>query len=82
VNGLGLAAIRDFNSFLRFAAHDDVGTPNPIKAHIDRIYTETSSQPGRTLNDFVHLGFNEDEKPPEGFRRNDAVDCGRRRSST
>jgi Alpha/beta hydrolase domain len=61
VNGLGLAAIRDFNSFLRFAAHDDVGTPNPIKGHIDRIYTETSSQPGRTLNDFVHLGFNEDE---------------------
>jgi hypothetical protein len=60
-NGLGLAAIRDFNSFLRFESHDDLGTKNPLGGHIDRIYTETSSQPGRTLNDFVHLGFNEDE---------------------
>src|SRR5579883_3126542 len=61
VNGLGLAAIRDFNSFLRFSSHDDFGTPNPINTHIERIYTETISQPARTLNDFVHLGFNEDE---------------------
>jgi Alpha/beta hydrolase domain len=67
VNGLGLAAIRDFNSFLRFASHDDIGTPNPIKNHIDRIYTETSSQPARTLNDFVHLGFNEDESRRQVF---------------
>jgi hypothetical protein len=67
VNGLGLAAIRDFNSFLRFASHDDLGTPNPIKGHIDRIYTETSSQPARTLNDFVHLGFNEDENGRKVF---------------
>ena len=66
-NGLGLAAIRDFNSFLRFASHDDVGTANPIKGHIDRIYTETSSQPARTLNDFVHLGFNEDENHRKVF---------------
>ena len=67
VNGLGLAAIRDFNSFLRFESHDDLGTPNPLRGHIDRIYTETSSQPGRTLNDFVHLGFNEDEKHKKVF---------------
>jgi hypothetical protein len=37
VNGLGFAAIRDFNSFLRFASHDDFGTPNPINGHISRI---------------------------------------------
>ena len=67
VNGLGLAAIRDFNSFLRFASHDDLGTLNPIKGHIDRIYTETSSQPARTLNDLVHLGFNEDENHRKVF---------------
>ena len=67
VNGLGFAAIRDFNSFLRFASHDDFGTPNPIKGHINRIYTETSSQPARTLNDFVHLGFNEDETHRQVF---------------
>jgi hypothetical protein len=67
VNGLGLAAIRDFNSFLRFASHDDSGNANPIRGHIDRIYTETSSQPARTLNDFTHLGFNEDENHRKVF---------------
>lgn len=67
VNGLGFAAIRDFNSFLRFSSHDDFGTANPINTHISRIYTETSSQPARTLNDFVHLGFNEDENHRQVF---------------
>ena len=61
VNGLGFAAIRDFNSFLRYATADDSGTPNPLAGDVTRIYTETSSQPARTLNDFTHLGFNEDE---------------------
>jgi hypothetical protein len=60
-NAMGLAAIRDFNSFLRNATTDDVGTPNPLAGDITRIYTEISSQPGRVLNDFTHLGFNEDE---------------------
>lgn len=67
VNGLGLAAIRDFVSFIRNAAADDAGTPNPIGGKLARIYTEVSSQPGRTLNDFVHLGFNEDEKGRKVF---------------
>jgi hypothetical protein len=61
VHGLGFAAIRDFNSFLRYSAEDDFGTPNPLAGGIDRIYTETVSQPARLLNDFTHLGFNEDE---------------------
>jgi hypothetical protein len=61
VNGLGLAAIRDFNSFLRYAKDDGHGTNNPLAGDVTRIYTETSSQPARTLNDFVHLGFNQDE---------------------
>jgi hypothetical protein len=60
-NGLGLAAIRDFNSFLRYATADDSGTANPLAGDVTRIYTETSSQPARTLNDFVHLGFNQEE---------------------
>lgn len=67
VNGLGLAAIRDFNSFLRNAATDDFGTPNPLAGDVTRIYTETSSQPARTLNDFVHLGFNQDENGRKVF---------------
>jgi hypothetical protein len=61
VNGLGFAAVRDFNSFLRYAAADDFDTPNPLAGDVTRIYTEISSQPGRLLNDFRHLGFNEDE---------------------
>jgi len=67
VNGLGLAAIRDFNSFLRYSAGDDLGTPNPLAGDVQRIYTETSSQPARTLNDFTHLGFNEDENHRKVF---------------
>ena len=61
VAGIGFAAVRDFNSFLRYAAHDDFGHANPLAGDVTRIYTEISSQPGRLLNDFRHLGFNEDE---------------------
>ena len=67
VNGLGLAAIRDFNSFLRYASRDDFNTPNPLAGDVQRIYTYTLSQPARTLNDFTHLGFNEDEKHRKVF---------------
>jgi Alpha/beta hydrolase domain len=61
VNGLGLAVIRDFNSFLRYSTADDFGNSNPLANTIQLIYTYTLSQPARTLNDFVYLGFNEDE---------------------
>ena len=69
VNGLGLAAIRDFNSFLRYATEDgsDSHTPNPLAGDVTRIYTEVVSQPGRLLNDFTHLGFNEDESGRKVF---------------
>ena len=66
-NGLGFAAVRDFNSFIRYAAADDFGTPNPLAGDVTRIYTEISSQPGRLLNDFTHLGFNEDESHRKVF---------------
>ena len=45
--GLGFAAVRDWVSWLRYAAQDDTGTPNPLANYITRIYTEISSQPGR-----------------------------------
>jgi hypothetical protein len=61
VAGLGFAAVRDINSWLKYAATDDLGTANPLAGYITRIYTEISSQPGRMLNDYRHLGFNEDE---------------------
>ena len=61
VAGLGFAAVRDWNSWIKYAAADDLGNANPLANYVTRIYTEISSQPGRLLNDFRHLGFNEDE---------------------
>ncbi|HEY6911033.1 MAG TPA: alpha/beta hydrolase domain-containing protein [Myxococcales bacterium] len=66
-NAMGLAAIRDFNSWLRTARRDDAGTPNPLAGDVRRIYTEVVSQPGRLLNDFTHLGFNQAENGEQVF---------------
>ncbi len=67
VNGIGMAAVRDWNAFLRNAKTDDFGTPNPMAGDITRIYTETLSQPGRFLNDFRYYGFNQDEQGRKVF---------------
>ena len=61
VNGVGFAAVRDFNAFLRYEKADGSGTANPMAGDITRIYTEVQSQPGRMLNDFRTLGFNQAE---------------------
>jgi hypothetical protein len=66
-NGLGFAAVRDWNAWLRYDRRDDFGNPNPLAGHIKRIYTEISSQPGRMLNDFRNLGFNEAENGKKVF---------------
>ena len=67
VNGLGFAAVRDWMEFLRYERRDDYNNPNPLARHIKRVYTEISSQPGRLLNDFRHLGFNETESGKKAF---------------
>ena len=67
VNGLGFAAVRDWMEFLRYKTRDDLGNANPLARHIKRVYTEISSQPGRLLNDFRHLGFNETESGRKAF---------------
>jgi hypothetical protein len=67
VNGLGFAAVRDWMEFLRYERRDDDGNPNPLARHIKRVYTEISSQPGRLLNDFRNLGFNETEGGKKAF---------------
>ena len=67
VNGIGFAAIRDFVAWLRYSASDDIGTPNPFFGDVQRVYTEISSQPGRLLNDFDHLGFNQAENGKKVF---------------
>jgi hypothetical protein len=67
VLGLGFAAIRDWMEFLRYEKADDDGRPNPLARYIKHVYTEISSQPGRLLNDFRHLGFNETERGKKAF---------------
>src|SRR5256712_493363 len=67
VNGVGFAAVRDWNAWLRYSTKDDVGTANPLAGDITRIYTEVSSQPGRLLNDFRYLGFNQAENGKKVF---------------
>jgi len=67
VLGLGFAAVRDWMEFLRYERRDDQGNRNPLAGHIKRVYTEISSQPGRFLNDFRHLGFNETESGKKAF---------------
>ncbi len=62
VAAVGLAATRDFVSFLRHATKDNVGTANPLAGDVRYVFTFSISQPTRALNDFVALGFNEDEK--------------------
>jgi hypothetical protein len=56
VAGLGLAATRDFVSFLK---SDDPA--NPLRGYASHVHAFTISQPARYMNDFIHLGFNEDE---------------------
>jgi alpha/beta hydrolase family protein len=67
VNGLGFAAVRDWNAWLRYETMDNSGNLNPLAGDIQRIYTEVVSQPGRLLNDFRHLGFNEAENGKKVF---------------
>jgi hypothetical protein len=66
VMGLGHATTRDFASFLRYAAGDEAGNPNPLRptpssAAIRRVYATGASQTGGFIRDFIYLGFNEDE---------------------
>jgi hypothetical protein len=62
VAAVGLAATRDFITFLRHAEADEVGNPNPLADNAQTVFTFSISQPSRALNDFVALGFNQDTK--------------------
>jgi len=61
VLGIGYAATRDLNSFLRYAAKDDQGTPNPVADRIKWALARGSSQSGVFIRSYIHLGFNQDE---------------------
>jgi Alpha/beta hydrolase domain len=75
VMGIGHAASRDFLSFLKYAAKDDFGNPNPLALgegvprfgdedhprNVEAVYSWGRSQGGRAQRDFLRLGFNQDE---------------------
>jgi hypothetical protein len=62
VLGIGFAATRDLNSFLRYEKQDDTGTPNPVAGAVRWGISEGSSQSGTFLRAFIRLGFNQDER--------------------
>ncbi len=67
VSAIGFAATRDFISFLRHQKSDGSGNANPLAGDVTRALAYTVSQPGRYMNDFVWLGFNQDETGAKVF---------------
>lgn len=60
---IGLAASRDFVSFLRYADQDSTGQPNPARdpgTPFKAAFSFGISQTGRAINDFIYQGFNAD----------------------
>jgi hypothetical protein len=53
VAGLAFAATQDFVAFLRHAAADDSGTPNPVAGGLRVAYGFGLSQPARFVRDLV-----------------------------
>lgn len=62
VSGLGLAAMRDSVSFLRYAEKDEHDTANPLAGAIERAYVFGISQSGRLTHHFIYDGFNTDPR--------------------
>ena len=60
VHGIGFAATRDLNSYLRYGSQDDAGAPNILGGRINWTVSQGNSQSGTFLRSFVHLGFNQD----------------------
>jgi hypothetical protein len=57
VLGIGYAATRDLNSFLRYASETD----NPLAGRVRWVISRGDSQSGNFIRSFIHLGFNQDE---------------------
>ena len=61
VHGIGFAATRDLNSYLRYGVQDSTGTANMLQGRITATVSTGRSQSGTFLRSFIHLGFNQDE---------------------
>lgn len=65
VAGLGLAAVRDLASYLKFGG--SIGTLRETPALVQRVIGFGYSQSGRFLREFVRDGFNRDERGRAAF---------------
>ena len=63
VAGLAFAATRD----LAAAAHSGNDAAGVFGGRVEQVYSFCVSQPCRFMRDFVHLGFNEDERGRRAF---------------
>ncbi|MGR6330006.1 alpha/beta hydrolase domain-containing protein [Sphingomonas sp. XXL09] len=61
VLGIGFAAVRDLNAFLRSARQDEGGTPNPVAGQVRWPIITGTSQSGNFVRSFIALGFNAGE---------------------
>jgi hypothetical protein len=61
VLGLGYVAMRDLAAFFKHAERDASGTPNPLYRAGAKAVIQGSSQSGRNIRTFIHLGFNQEE---------------------
>ena len=61
VHGLGFAATRDLAQFLKHSEKDSSGKANPIYRRGQKALLIGTSQSGRAIRAFLHLGFNRDE---------------------
>jgi hypothetical protein len=59
VMGVGLAALRDFISFLRLETTGADDAANPLAGRIEHALGQGTSQCGNAMKTFLHLGFNE-----------------------
>ncbi len=58
VLGIGFAAVRDLNAFLRYNKADDFRTPNPVAGVVRWSIMTGTSQSGNFVRSFISLGFN------------------------
>jgi Alpha/beta hydrolase domain len=86
VQGLGVAAIRDFVSFARHSPVDEAGTANPLFVNGRPVLTVTVaiglSQSGRLMRDLLYQGFNQDTVGRKVFDAMTGVVVGARRTFT
>jgi hypothetical protein len=62
VTGLGFAATRDLAAFFKHARADTTGKANPVFRPGQQAIVVGTSQSGRMVRSFIHLGFNRDEQ--------------------